>query len=226
MRQHGLVDALSDVADQLRHDHGIAADVDGRSFVLPEPVKGDPGFAVLRVLGLADTLSPVGAAAHGPNGVAIGVWHRPALYVARWTRGRRWVVGYRLAAGSEPNDYIRMEGRLPTRLETGNWYGAVPDDVEQAFLEADLLLEEPPFPIPAALPPPERSAARRPSTPASPGASRPGASKRAAREPRGKAAPPSRRDQATTGTRLCPGCSMRKAATQFVAGSDRCVDCR
>lgn len=207
---------ISDVADLLQEEHGIAVEVEGRTFRLPAPVKGDPGFAVLRVLGLVDTVSPVGAAAHGPTGVAVGVWRRPDLYVARWTSGRRWVVGYRLAAGSEPNDYIRMEGRLPTRLETGNWYGAVPEEVEQTFLDADLLLDDPPFPIP---PPP--AAVSRPVRKNS----SPSASTRAPR-PAPRARPATAKREAVPTTRLCPGCRMHKALAQFVTGSDRCVDCR
>jgi hypothetical protein len=212
---------ISDVADLLQEEHGIAVVVEGRTFRLPAPVKGDPGFAVLRVLGLVDTVSPVGAAAHGATGVAIGVWRRPDIYVARWTSGRRWVVGYRLAAGSEPNDYIRIEGRLPTRLETGNWYGAVPEEVEQAFLEADLLLDDPPFPIP---PPPaaSRSAAGSKASSASGSSSAPA---RAAR-PAPRSRPSTVRREAAPTTRLCPGCRMHKALAQFVTGSDRCVDCR
>jgi len=201
---------LADAANALRDDHATLVEVEDRTIRLLDPVNGDSGFAVLRALGIAQAASPVAAAARGRNGVSVGVWRRPDLYVARWTPGKRWVVGYRLADTSRVNDYVRTEGRLPTRLETGNWYGPVPEEVAEAFLEAGVLLDEPPFevPPPPATPPPRtppsapRARTSRPSPPA-----------------------PSRAPAAPT-TRLCPSCRMQKAATQFVEGSDYCVDCR
>lgn len=209
---------LADVAEALREDHGTLVEVEDRVIRLLDPVNGDPGFAVLRALGIAQAASPVAAAARGRNGVAAGVWRRPDLYVSRWTPGKRWVVGYRLSGTSRVNDYVRTEGRLPTRLETGNWYGDVPDEVAEAFLEVGMLVEEPPFEVPPAPapPPPKPAAAAAPAgsarsaTPRSRAAARPAASPRAA-------APASR---------LCPSCRMQKVAAQFVAGSDLCVDCR
>ena len=43
----------------------------------------------MRVIGLAQAGTPVGNAAHGPGGVAAGVWRQPELYLARWAKGRR-----------------------------------------------------------------------------------------------------------------------------------------
>ncbi|MBW3614302.1 MAG: hypothetical protein KY439_03210 [Actinobacteria bacterium] len=212
---------LAEASDLLRDEHGLAVKVEDRTIVLGEPVKGDLGHAVLRVLGVAQDASPVGAAAHGAAGVAAGTWRSPELYLARWTKGRRWVVGYRLTGGAKPNDYVRTEGRIPTRLETGNWYGDVPDAVTEAFLEAGLLLDEPPFPVPLpaqqarAEPPP----ARRPPAPAK--RARPAPERRA--DP---AKPAADRGPRTEARRLCPTCRMHKGAAQFVAGSDLCVDCR
>ena len=210
---------MADAVEALRSGHGLAVAIAGRRISLVNPVKGDPGSAVLRTLGLVEEASPVGAAAHGATGVAAGVWLNPELYLVRWTKGRRWVVGYRLGAGSRPNHYFRTEGRIPTRFETGNWYGDVPEEVDDAFLEADLMLEDPPFPIPAPPPPPvapsrPAKAARPPrtATPRPPKAAKPKA-----------VAPPRTR---TDVTRLCPSCRMHKAPGQFVAGSDLCVDCR
>ena len=205
--------ALADAVELVRRERRVAVAVEDRTIRLVEPVAGDPGSAVLRLLGLAQAASPVGAAVHaGPQRVAAGVWHDPDLYLARWTGGRRWVVGYRVSGGARPNDYVRMEGRIPTRLETGNWYADVPEAVQEAFLDAGLLLDEPPFevvrppalaPRAAAPPPAPRTSRRsRPTPPSAP--SRPRA----------------------VATRLCPECRMYKAAGQFVAGSDRCVDCR
>jgi len=209
---------MADAAETLRSGHGFVVDVDGRRIRLVEPVKGDPGNAVLRTLGIVEELSPVGAAAHGPTGVAAGVWRNPELYLVRWTKGRRWVAGYRLGGGSGPNQYVRTEGRIPTRFETGNWYGAVPEEIDEAFLEADLMLEDPPFPLPTQPPPPP--APVRPAT-ARAGRAAP------ARTPRVAAAkkpvtPKARPDA----SRLCPSCRMHKAPGQFVAVSDLCVDCR
>ena len=206
---------LADAADTLRDDHATLVEVEDRMIRLLEPVNGDSGFAVLRALGIAQSASPVAAAARGRNGVAVGVWRRPDLFVARWTPGKRWVVGYRLSGTSRVNDYVRTEGRLPTRLETGNWYGPVPDEVADAFLEAGVLLDEPPFEVPPApAPPPPRPASASSQPPSAP---RP-------RAARSAAAPPAR--AAAPATRLCPSCRMQKVAAQFVAGSDLCVDCR
>jgi hypothetical protein len=216
-------DELADAVESLRREHRLALDVDERTITLVEAVKGDPGHAVLRVLGVAERASPVGAAAYGAAGVAAGVWSGPELYLARWTKGRRWVVGYRLTGGSTPNHYVRTEGRIPTRMEIGNWYTSVPDDVHKAFTHAGLSLDERPFAevdVPGAdlpPPPPPRTPrpARAPRQPAIPRAPR-------AARPSKPAAPKAR----TEATRLCPSCQMQKSAGQFVAGSDLCVDCR
>lgn len=204
--------ALADAVERMRRERQVAVTVEDRTIRLVEPVRGDPGSAVLRVLGLAQAASPVGAGAWaGPDRVAAGVWRSPDLYLARWTGGTRWVVGYRLADGARPNDYVRTEGRIPTRLETGNWYGDVPGPVHEAFFDTGLLLEEPPFEV-------SRPGARRPGAPPRPNAT-------PSRPPRQRmpAAPSRRRPPAAM---LCPQCRMHKAAGQFVAGDDRCVDCR
>lgn len=220
-RQHGLVDPdIADAADQLRADRSVAVDVSERTIRLLDPVNGDPGFAVLRVLGEAQDASPVGAASHGPGRVAAGVWRAPELYLARWTNGKRWVVGYRLPSDAKPNDYVRMEGRIPTRLEIDNWYAAVPPAVDEAFLDAGVLLDDPPFPIPP--PPPPRPPAPPAAAKAAPRA-RAAATPRAPRAPRPVAAP--KRDKAPA-TRLCAVCRMQKSVSQFIPGSDACVDCR
>lgn len=207
--------ALADAVELLRRGGQVALAVEDRTIRLVDPVRGDPGSAVLRLLGVAQAASPVGAAATaGPARVAAGVWRGPDLYLTRWTAGKRWVVGYQLTDGARPNDYVRMEGRIPSRLETGNWYGDVPEAVDEAFLEAGLLLEDPPFEVarPVARPVASPRSAPRPSGPR-PTKSRP---------------PPaaSGRRPAAPVTRLCPECRMSKAAGQFVAGSDRCIDCR
>jgi hypothetical protein len=214
----GQVDPdIAEAADQLRADRSVAFDVAERTIRLLDPVNGDPGFAVLRVLGEAQDASPVGAASHGPGRVAAGVWRAPELYLARWTNGKRWVVGYRLPGDAKPNDYVRMEGRIPTRLEIDNWYAAVPEAVDEAFLDAGVLLDDPPFPVP----PPPPAPPPRPAT--APARARAGATPRAPRVP--KPAAPPKRDK-TPATRVCAVCRMQKSLSQFVAGSDVCVDCR
>jgi hypothetical protein len=210
---------LADVAEELRQERRVAFEIQDRTIRLVEPVTGDPGSAVLRVLGTAQAASPVGVASHAPGRVAVGVWRAPELFLARWTNGKRWVVGYRLPGGAKPNDYVRMEGRIPTRLETENWYGPVPAEVEEAFLDAGLLLDDPPFPIPPPPPPPPPPASRPAARPAAPRAPR---SPRVAK-PRAAAAP---RPEPAPTIRLCPSCGMLKSVGQFVAGSDLCVDCR
>jgi len=203
---------LADAVEQVRSQRRVAVAVEDRTIRLLEPVTGDPGSAVLRLLGLAQAASPVGAAATaGPDRVAAGVWRSPDLYLARWTGGKRWVVGYRLTDGARPNDYVRMEGRIPSRLETGNWYDDEPEAVQEAFLDAGLLLEEPPFEVSRPAPRPSGQVAR------------PAAPPRSAPRPSKPLTAPVRRPAAT---RLCPECRMSKAAGQYVAGSDLCVDCR
>jgi len=209
---------IADAVEQLREEWKIPFEVEERSIRLTDPVAGDPGSAVLRVLGTAQSASPVGAASHSPGKLAVGVWRNPDLYLARWTSGKRWVVGYRLPGGAKPNDYVRMEGRIPTRLETDNWYGPVPADVDEAFLDTGMLLDDPPFPVP---PPPLRAPEPAPRGPAA-RASRVQGTARVAKP---RAAPAPRTEPAPT-TRLCPSCRMVKSLSQFVAGSELCVDCR
>lgn len=210
---------IADAVELLRAERKIAFQVEDRSICLLDPV-GDPGSAVLRVLGTAQAASPIGVASHGPGKLAVGVWHAPDLFLARWTNGKRWVVGYRLPGGAKPNDYVRMEGRIPTRLETDNWYGPVPATVDEAFLDAGLLLDDPPFPVP---PPPPRAAEPSPR-PRVDNAAVPRA-RAASRAPKPRAAPARRPDPAPT-ARICPSCRMVKSLGQFVPGSELCVDCR
>jgi hypothetical protein len=204
--------ALADAVEAVRRERQAAVAVEDRTIRLLDQVRGDPGSAVLRLLAAAQAASPVGAAASaGPDRVAVGVWRSPELFLARWTGGKRWVAGYRLIDGARPSDYVRTEGRIPTRFEIGNWYGEVPEDVQEAFLDAGLLLDEPPFEVSRPVARAPRPAPPRPPRPPRP--SRPTVP-----------APPSR--PRAVATRLCPECRMYKAAGQFVAGSDRCVDCR
>ncbi len=200
---------IADAVELLRAERKIAFEVEDRSIRLMDPVS-DPGSAVLRVLGTAQAASPIGAASHGPGKLAVGVWRAPDLFLARWTNGKRWVVGYSLPGGAKPNDYVRMEGRIPTRLETDNWYGPVPATVDEAFLDAGLLLDDPPFPVP---PPPPRAAEPTPRPRAAP------------RVPKPRAAPARKPEPAPT-ARICPSCRMVKSLGQFVPGSELCVDCR
>ncbi len=218
-RQDGRVEPdITDAVDLLRQEWNVAFEVEDRSIRLMEPVAGEPGSAVLRVLGTTQAASPIGAASHAPGKLAVGVWKSPDLFLARWTNGKRWVVGYRLPGGTKPNDYVRIEGRIPTRLETDNWYGAVPAEVEEAFLDTGLLLDDPPFPVPPA-PPSLPGPTPRLSTRGAAGAPR------APRVSKPRAAPAPKPAPAPT-TRVCASCGMRKSLSQFVAGSDLCVDCR
>ncbi len=113
-------------------DEGLALEISGRTFRLVDPVRGDAGAAALRLLGMVQAAAPVAIATHSAIQVAAAVWAPPRLYVVRWARNR-WVVGYRLAGGSRPNDYVRSEGRIPGHLETGHWYESVPDEISETF---------------------------------------------------------------------------------------------
>ena len=230
-----VADLIADASEMLFVEHGTVARVEDRTIVLSDAVKGDPSLVVMRVLGQVQDASPAGAAAHGSGVVAIGVWRRPELYVAAWTKGRRRVVGYRLGSEAKLTMYIRTEGRIPTRMEFGNWYGDLPDEVTEAFMEVGLLVDEPPFPIP--VPPPAPAS---PATASGGGAGRragsgTGDGSRSGRtvagprsEPRARAprTPPAPRPAPAPTTRLCPHCGLRKALAQFVAGSELCIDCR
>jgi hypothetical protein len=209
----GSLEPLIEAIDVL-HDRYDGVELAGRTIRLETGVSGDAGFVALRVLGVAQAAFPVGAAAHGPSGVAIGVWRPPDLYLARWTQNR-WVVGYRLPRGSKPTDYIGPEGRIPGRFEIGNWYASVPDEIRTTFAEVGLSLEAPPFPPPEVPAPPEQKGRSPRPRPADPG--RPAAPRKAQPAPKPEPAPT---------TRVCQACNMRKALTQFTAGSDLCVDCR
>jgi hypothetical protein len=202
--------AVAEAVESLRHEHGLVLDVQERTICLREPANGEPGFAVLRVLGLAEASSPIAAAAHGAKGVAAGLWRRPELFLARWTKGTLWVVAYRLPEGSRPSDYVRTEGRIPTRLETGSWYDTAPESVSEAFFDAGLLIDDPPFPVPKAVEP-------------APAESKPAVKRTTAGRKRRATVVP-RTKPATL--RLCSTCGMQKALVQFSAGSEQCVDCR
>src|SRR5205085_1368562 len=141
-------------------DEGLALEITGRTFRLVDPVRGDAGAAALRMLGMVQAAAPVAIATHGATQVAAALWAPPHLYVARWSRNR-WVVGYRLAGGSRPNDYVRSEGRIPGHLETGNWYESVPDEISVTFTGVGLTLASPPFPVPAQPEPEPPPASRR-----------------------------------------------------------------
>ncbi|HEY0399233.1 MAG TPA: hypothetical protein VGF00_12640 [Acidimicrobiia bacterium] len=207
-------------------DEGLALEITGRTFRLVDPVRGDAGAAALRLLGMVQAAAPVAIATHGPTQVAAAVWAPPHLYVVRWARNR-WVVGYRLAAGSRPNDHVRSEGRIPGHLETGHWYETVPDEVSETFDAVGLSLASAPFPVPAQ---PVSEA------PVSPRRSASGSSGRASAEkaPPARPAPrriapkpaPAAKAPPPPTSKVCPGCNMRRTLTQFAPGSDLCVDCR
>ena len=218
-----LATALELLAE--RHDR---ITLDGRIIKLESPVMGDTGFAALKIIGVAQSAHPVGVATFGPASVSIGVWNPPDLYLARWT-SKRWVVGYKLPKGSRPVDYISSEGRIPSRLEKGNWYGDdVPDDILLAFAEVGLDLDEPPFEPPPPPPPPEpkpavkRAPGSRSVAIGGPKATRPAA---APRTPASRK-PPEPKPEPPPTDKLCPSCGMIKKLTQFEAGSEFCVDCR
>ena len=219
-------DRIAEAADELRIEHDTKVDVEDRTIVVREPVKGDPGLTVLRVLGAAQAASLVGAAAHGENGVSVGVWRAPELYLARWPKGRRWVVGYRLTGGSRLSDYVGIEGRVPTRLEIGHWYGPLPEEIADLFLEAGILVDDPPFPVPAPPAPAPGAAPRRAPVPSRPATQRSGPPSPRPRAQGAKAAPTSRLRPAAPTTKLCADCRMHKAVGQFLPGSDLCIDCR
>jgi hypothetical protein len=208
-------------------DEGLALEITGRTFRLVDPVRGDAGAAALRLLGMVQAAAPVAIAAHGATQVAAAVWAPPHLYMARWARNR-WVVGYRLAGGSRPNDYVRSEGRIPGHLETGHWYESVPDDVSETFEAVGLSVALPPFAVPAQPvldppPTPRRSAAGssgRVSSAEKAPPPRPGTRRIAPKPPPAPKAPP------PPTSKVCPGCNMRRTLTQFAPGSDLCIDCR
>lgn len=207
-------------------DEGLALEISNRTFRLVDPIRGDAGAASLRLLGMVQAAAPVAIATHGATQVAAAVWSPPHLYVARWARNR-WVVGYRLAGGSRPNDYVRTEGKIPGHLEIGHWYEAVPEDVSETFTAVGLSLETAPFPVPAQPEPPAAPIGRRRAA----SGGRVSAAEKAppARPaPRRAAAPkpPSAPKPAPPTSRVCPGCNMRRTLTQFDSGSELCIDCR
>lgn len=224
-----VTDPLTEALDVLVEERGVAARIAERSILLGEPVNGDPRLAALRVLGVAQGASPVGAATHGPEGVGAGVWQPPDLYLVGWTATNRWLVRYRLTGGATPNDYVRAEGRIPSHLETGSWYQDVPEEATEAFLGVGLSLDDPPFPVPPPPPAtPKTRPARSPRAAAAPRRSTPATGTRRSAEPRAPKPPPAPRVKTSEdlATRLCSVCNMRKVATQFEPGSDVCVDCR
>lgn len=209
-------------------DEGLALEITGRTFRLVDPVRGDAGSAALRLLGMIQAAAPVAIATHGATQVAAAVWAPPRLYVVRWSRNR-WVVGYRLAGGSRPNDYVRTEGRIPGHLETGNWYESAPDEVSETFEAVGLSLASPPFPVPA------QPVSEAPTTPRRRAAGSSGRVSSAEKAPPARPAarrviapkpPPAPKLPLPPTSKVCPGCNMRRTLTQFEPGSELCVDCR
>lgn len=206
-------------------DEGLALEISERTFRLVDPVRGDAGAAALRLLGMVQGAAPVAVATHGAQ-VAVALWSPPHLYVARWARNR-WVVGYRLAGGSRPNDYVRSEGRIPGHLEVGHWYESVPDEVSETFMAVGLSLESAPFPVPTQPEPPPPATPRRTAS----SAGRHSAAEKAPppRPPRRESTPkppPAPKPPPPPTSRVCPGCNMRRTLTQFDTGSELCIDCR
>jgi len=209
-------------------DEGLALEISGRTFRIVDPVRGDAGAAALRLLGMVQQAAPVAIATHSATQVAAAVWIPPRLYVVRWSRNR-WVVGYRLAGGSRPNDYVRSEGRIPGHLEMGNWYESVPDEISETFTGVGLPLDSPPFPVPAQ-PEPEP-----PPVPRRAAASSSGRVSAAEKAPPARPAsrrvstpkpPPAPKPPPVPTSRVCPGCNTRRTLTQFEPGSELCIDCR
>ena len=208
-------------------DEGLALEISGRTFRIVDPVRGDAGAASLRLLGMVQMAAPGAIATHGATQVAAAVWTPPHLYVVRWGRNR-WVVGYRLAGGSRPNDYVRSEGRIPGHLEVGHWYESVPDEISETFTSLGLELASAPFPVPAQPEPEAPSTPRR--TSGSGGrvsaAEKAPPARPAPRRVSTPKPPPGPKPPPAPTSRVCPGCNMRRQLTQFEPGSELCVDCR
>jgi hypothetical protein len=208
-------------------DEGLALEISGRTFRIVDPVRGDAGAAALRLLGMVQQAAPVGIATHGSTQVAAAVWAPPRLYVVRWSRNR-WVVGYRLAGGSRPNDF-RSEGRIPGHLEIGNWYESVPDEISEAFTGVGLELASPPFAVPAQ-PEPEPPPAPRRAAASSSGrvsaAEKAPPARPVSRRASTPKPPPAPKPPPPPTSRVCPACNMRRTLTQFEPGSELCIDCR
>ena len=116
-------------------DEGLALEISGRTFRIVDPVRGDAGAAALRLLGMVQMAAPVAIATHGATQVAAAVWIPPRLFVVRWSRNR-WVVGYRLASGSRPNDYVRSEGRNRYYRARREAFGPVGRMLEKMWADA------------------------------------------------------------------------------------------
>lgn len=216
-------DLIALAAEELRSEHGYATRIDGRTILITEPVPGTLHLLALEALGYAAAAAPVGAAAHGPGGVAAAAWLAPELYIVRWTGPTRWVSAYRFPNRSRPDTYLRDDSGIPSHLSKGSWYDIVPDEVAEAFFTVGILLDEPPFPVPQPPPPPPRPdpAPKRASTPRSPAEPRAPRAPRAAR-PKAPPAP----KKVVPATRTCMSCFQQKHPDQFVEGSDLCIDCR
>ena len=214
------VDAIEEAIEELAIEHGVAATLDERVMRLDDPVKS-PHLAVLQALGFAAKVGPVGAAAHGPAGVAAAVWRAPELHIVRWTGTSRWVAAYKFPARARPDEYLREDTGIPSHLGKGNWYGDVPEEITEVFFSVGLLLDEPPYPVPQPPPPPPtpEPAPKKQRAPAAPREPRP------PRAPRKRASTAAPKKVAMT-TRTCTGCNLQKHISQFVADSDLCVDCR
>ena len=211
-------DLIANAAEELRSEHGFSTRIEGRTILITESVPGTLHLLALEALGYAAAAAPVGAAAHGPGGVAAAAWLAPELYIVRWTGPTRWVSAYKFPNRSRPDTYLRDDTGIPSHLAKGSWYGEVPDAVAEAFFTVGILIDEPPFPVPQPPPPPPAAEPRRAASTRSP------AAPRVPRAPRPKA--PAAPKKVAPATRTCMSCFQQKHPDQFVEGSDLCVDCR
>ena len=206
---------------------GIKATVEDRLILLSNPM-GSPHVAVLQALGAASRAAVrVGAAAHGTSGVAAAVWLAPELYVARWTGANRWVAGYRFPARARPDAYVREESGHPQPAQQRQLVRRRARRGQRGVLLRRAAPRRAAVPGPGAAPAARAPGAGRLSSAHGGGAPRPRRRRRRPGRPARRPRPgPPRPAKVTTVLRSCPGCNLSKHPSQFVAGSDLCVDCR
>ena len=131
-------------AEVLGVELGLDVEVEGNLITITTILATDPSKMALRVIGLASAAPAVGVIARNETTTAAAAWRKPDLVVVHRTPKGRRVTHSKVTGTLSPADHLKSEGRIPTRFEMDNWYGAVPvpAHVEDVLLEADVLLDD------------------------------------------------------------------------------------
>lgn len=125
-------DPIAEATRELVNEHGIAAEVDGKTIKILHQVR-DATATALRTLAIAQNGSPVGVRVTDTKSSVVAVWADPELIVCRWAKGRRFITRYPLGR-IRPSGFVYQRGQGETSpAGTEHWGGEPPVEVTDAF---------------------------------------------------------------------------------------------